>query len=108
MSGEISAGISMDDGGDGTLTMEDLNLTEEDISLFGTTYDLSQVESLLDQEPADSETAENLLDQLEEAKATVSGQYEELTRRAESHRAWESSILMRRLFSHGEAGGNHL
>ena len=102
MSGEISAGISMDDGGDGTLTMEDLNLTEEDISLFGTTYDLSQVESLLDQEPADSETAENLLDQLEEAKATVSGQYEELIRNQKATElgiqyTYETSVLAGKL-----------
>ena len=102
VSGEISAGISMDDGGDGTLTMEDLNLTEEDISLFGTTYDLSQVESLLDQEPADSETAENLLDQLEEAKATVSGQYEELIRNQKATElgiqyTYETSVLAGKL-----------
>ena len=102
VSGEISAGISMDDGGDGTLTMEDLNLTEEDISLFGTTYDLSQVESLLDQEPADSETAENLLDQLEEAKATVSGQYEELIRNQKATElgiqyTYETSVLAEKL-----------
>ena len=102
VSGEISAGISMDDGGDGTLTMEDLNLTEEDISLFGTTYDLSQVESLLDQEPSDSENAENLLDQLEEAKATVSGQYEELIRNQKATElgiqyTYETSVLAEKL-----------
>ena len=102
VSGEISAGISMDDGGDGTLTMEDLNLTEEDISLFGTTYDLSQVESLLDQEPSDSENAENLLDQLEEAKATVSGQYEELIRNQKATElgiqyTYETSVLAGKL-----------
>ena len=44
--GDVSSGISIDGKGDETLTMEDLNLTEEDISLFGNTYDLSQVESL--------------------------------------------------------------
>ena len=102
VSGEISAGISMDDSGDGTLTMEDLNLTEEDISLFGTTYDLSQVESLLDQEPADSENAENLLDQLKEAKATVSGQYEELIRNQKATElgiqyTYETSVLAGKL-----------
>lgn len=96
--GDVSSGISIDGKGDETLTMEDLNLTEEDISLFGNTYDLSQVESLLDQEPADSESAENLLDQLEEAKKTVSSQYEELTREQKATEfgiqyTYETSVL---------------
>lgn len=65
---------------DGSLTMEDMNLTETDISLFGDTYDLSQVESLLEQEPSDSDSAEKLLDQLEEAAGTVEKQYAELNR----------------------------
>lgn len=44
------------------MTMEELNLNEEDISLFGDTYDLTQVENLLEQEPSDSDSAESLLE----------------------------------------------
>ena len=101
-SGGISSGITLGGSEDGTLTMEDLNLTEEDISLFGSTYDLSQVESLLDQEPMDSDNAQDLLNQLEEAAATVSSQYAELTRNRkatelEIQYTYETSVLAGKL-----------
>lgn len=79
VSGGVSAG-SLDGEESGSMTMEELNLSEEDISLFGDTYDLTQVENLLEQEPSDSDSAESLLEQLEEAADTVSSQYAELIR----------------------------
>ena len=79
VSGGVSAG-SLDGEESGSMTMEELNLSEEDISLFGDTYNLTQVENLLEQEPSDSDSAESLLEQLEEAADTVSSQYAELIR----------------------------
>ena len=79
VSGGVSAG-SLDGEESGSMTMEELNLSEEDISLFGDTYDLTPVENLLEQEPSDSDSAESFLEQLEEAADTVRSQYAELIR----------------------------
>ena len=66
-----------------------MELSEEDISLFGDTYDLSQVISLIEQEPSDSSQAEELLEQIEDSRETVTQQYEELVR---NQRATELEI----------------
>lgn len=63
-----------------TLSAEDLGLLEEDISLFGDTYDLTQIISLTEREPSDSEEAYDLIGQLEDAGTTVEEQYAELIR----------------------------
>ncbi len=55
-------------------------LSDDEISLFGSTYDLSQVKELLEREPSDSDTAQELLEQLYDQKETVTSQYEELLR----------------------------
>ena len=73
----------------GSMTMEELKLTESDISLFGDTYDLSSFENLLEQEPSDDDGAQELLEQLEDAQTTVTKQYEELVR---SRKATELKI----------------
>ena len=68
---------------------QEMELSEEDISLFGDTYDLSQVISLIEQEPSDSSQAEELLEQIEDSRETVTQQYEELVR---NQRATELEI----------------
>ena len=57
-----------------------MTVSEEDISLFGNEYDLTQVENLLEREPSDSDGALELADQLADSRKTVVSQYEELLR----------------------------
>lgn len=71
-SAQTSAAGGMDLGG-----MSEMENAE---SLFGSTYDLSSVEKLLEQEPSSEDEAEELLEKLEEALETVQEQYEELIR----------------------------
>ena len=56
-------------------------LSDEEISLLGDTYDLSEVEQLLSREPSDSDDAQDLIDELEDSRKTTQEQYEELQRK---------------------------
>lgn len=56
-------------------------LSDEEISLLGDTYDLSEVEQLLSREPSDSDDAQDLIDELEDSRETTQEQYEELQRK---------------------------
>ncbi|MCF0134698.1 MAG: HlyD family efflux transporter periplasmic adaptor subunit, partial [Blautia sp.] len=82
-SGSMGSGFSTGDmsaGAGNGMSMEDLNLTESDISLLGNAYDLSQYESLLEQEPSDADAAAEYLVSLQKALRTVTEQYAELHR----------------------------
>ncbi len=86
----------------GSMSMADLNLTEEDISLFGDTYDLTQIENMLEREPGDSDGAQELIGQLEDSLYTVTAQYEELIRNQKSTQltiqyTYDSSVLAGKL-----------
>ncbi len=96
------SGTANNGTGGGSMSMAELNLTEEDISLFGDTYDLSQIESMLEQEPSDSDSAQELIDQLEDSMDTVVEQYEELTRNEKATElkiqyTYDSSVLAGKL-----------
>ena len=81
--GAASAGTMTGSGGtvSGSSGMQmNGNISESDISLFGNTYDLTQVNSLLEREPSGTEDAQELLEQLEESRDTVEEQYSELIR----------------------------
>ena len=76
--GENASGSSADltgagDSGEGTLS-------DEEISLFGSAYDLTQVKELLEREPSDNDAAQELADQLCDKRETVQRQYDELIR----------------------------
>ncbi len=80
--GTVSGGLSsggVSSSGDAQMSVNQ-TLTEADISLFGGRYDLTQVENLIAREPSDSDSAQELADQLEESKYTVETQYAELVR----------------------------
>ena len=57
-----------------------MGLSLNEISLFGNTYDLTQVQNLLEREVSDSDAAQELLEELKEKRQTVEEQYNELIR----------------------------
>ena len=66
--------------GDNLQLSGNMSFSESEISLFGNEYDLTQIKSLMEREPADSESAQELLEQLQDGRETVERQYEELIR----------------------------
>lgn len=73
-SGEAQSGQSAAMGTNG------FDTSSTDISILGNSYDLTQVKSLLEQEPSDEDAAEDLLEELTDAQEDVQTQYEELQR----------------------------
>lgn len=81
MSGEANSGSSMTGSGSGMSGISgEMTLSEDEISLFGDTYDLTKIISQVEQEPESTERAEELLEQILESQETVEEQYAELTR----------------------------
>ncbi len=77
-------------------------LTDEEMSLLGDTYDLTQARNLLEQEPGDSDAAEELLTKLIDSQYDVGEQYKELLReekvlRIEILHTWNTSVLAGKL-----------
>ena len=72
--GATQSGQSVSMGTDG------FDMSSADISILGNTYDLTQIKNLLEQEPSDEDTAEDLLEQLTDSLEEVQTQYEELQR----------------------------
>lgn len=77
---DISSGSFSQSGSGSLQSAGNMTLSEDEISLFGSTYDLTQVENLLEREPLDSDSAQELAEQLEDSRKTVQSQYEELLR----------------------------
>jgi multidrug resistance efflux pump len=76
--------------------------SEDDGTLFGNTYDLTEAENLLEREPSSTDDAEDLLDQLTEMKETVEEQYAELLRNRKATElgiqyTYDSAVLAGRL-----------
>lgn len=86
--GSMSAGASADSGSAGaaqsgqsaSMGTDGFDMSSADISILGNAYDLTQVKSLLEQEPSDEDAAEDLLEQLTDSLEEVQTQYEELQR----------------------------
>ena len=86
--GGMSAGASADSGSAGaaqsgqsaSMGTDGFDMSSADISILGNAYDLTQVKSLLEQEPSDEDAAEDLLEQLTDSLEEVQTQYEELQR----------------------------
>lgn len=57
-----------------------MGLSEDEISLFGGAYDLTQIKNLIEREPSDTDQAEELLEELQDGRKTVIANQEELTR----------------------------
>ena len=86
--GGMSAGASADSSSAGaaqsgqsaSMGTDGFDMSSADISILGNAYDLTQVKSLLEQEPSDEDAAEDLLEQLTDSLEEVQTQYEELQR----------------------------
>ena len=86
--GSMSSGASADSGSAGaaqsgqsaSMGTDGFDMSSADISILGNAYDLTQVKSLLEQEPSDEDAAEDLLEQLTDSLEEVQTQYEELQR----------------------------
>ena len=86
--GGMSAGASADSSSAGaaqsgqsaSMGTDRFDMSSADISILGNAYDLTQVKSLLEQEPSDEDAAEDLLEQLTDSLEEVQTQYEELQR----------------------------
>ena len=86
--GSMSAGASADSSSAGaaqsgqsaSMGIDGFDMSSADISILGNAYDLTQVKSLLEQEPSDEDAAEDLLEQLTDSLEEVQTQYEELQR----------------------------
>ena len=83
-----TSGASADSGSTGVaqsgqsaaMDTNGFDTSSADISILGNSYDLTQVKSLLEQEPSDEDAAEDLLEELTDAQEDVQTQYEELQR----------------------------
>ena len=98
----MTGGETAVSGNDSSQTAGGYGLSQEEISLFGNTYDLTQVTNLLEREPTDSDNAQEILEQLEESQRTVKSQYDELTRNRritefEIQYTYDTSILSGKL-----------
>lgn len=80
LSGADSLAASEAEGGSAGQMAGGMSLSEDEMSLFGDTYDLTQTKNLIEREPSDSENAAELVEQLKESRKMVQSQYEELTR----------------------------
>ncbi len=76
-SGGSSAGSS---SGQGTAGGSGIMNSDANSSLFGNTYDLTEVKSLLERIPEDEDEAEEILEQLQESLEEVEEQYAQLLR----------------------------
>lgn len=80
LSGMTGGDSAQTDSSGGAQLAGDMSLSESEISLFGDTYDLTQIKNLIEREPSDSDNAQELIEQLEDGRETVENQYEELIR----------------------------
>ena len=86
--GSMSSGASADSSSAGatqsgqsvSMGTDGFDMSSADISILGNAYDLTQIKNLLEQEPSDEDTAEDLLEQLTDSLEEVQTQYEELQR----------------------------
>lgn len=77
--GSSSAGAAQS-GQSAAMGTNDFDTSSTDISILGNSYDLTQVKSLLKQEPSDEDAAEEILEDLTDAQEEVQTQYRELQR----------------------------
>lgn len=79
-----------------------LDTASSDISILGSSYDLTEVQTLLEREPSSSDNAQELIDELEDKKEDVQLQFEELVREEPIYQLqiqyqYETAILAARL-----------
>lgn len=77
-------------------------LSDEDISLLGDIYDLTNVKQLLSREPSDSSDAQDLIEELQDSRETTKVQYEELKRKKkifelEIQHTYDSAVIAGKL-----------